>query len=197
MRSGLNLRVACQPLLTLSLASVSEGWRAGGRVRKGARFAFPGLRPDPLLRRSQLVLRAHIIHRWGNGAVHNATHSGTAVLLLAALCFSACESNETPVTPTNPSARGTDSLSGSNLAAQSSFCRGFNNAKAGPVSADITPPFLHLVVRAGPCSAPGQILGEQDGEVANVNAPAGPNQVTVSNRSDTNTAFTLRITYWH
>ena len=173
---------------------VKGGSRARGAREKGCTIAFPGLRPDPAPAPKPM---GHIIHRWGNGPVRNATHSGAAVLLFAALCFSACESSETPAAPTNPSARGTDSLSGSNLAAQSSFCQGFNNAKAGPVSADITPPFLHLVVRAGPCSAPGQILGEQDGEVANVNAPAGPNQVTVSNRSETNTAYTLRINYWH
>jgi hypothetical protein len=99
--------------------------------------------------------------------------------------------------PTRAYALGTDTLSGSNIAAHSSFCKDFNNGKAGAVGADVTPPSIHLVLSSGTCSAPNQMLAENDREVANVNAPAGWNHVKASNSSDSDTAFTLRITYWH
>jgi len=57
---------------------------------------------------------------------------------------------------------------------------------------------LHLVLRAGTCNAPGQIVAEKDTELVNVNAPAGANHVRISNpdRSGPDTPFTLRLTYW-
>jgi hypothetical protein len=88
-------------------------------------------------------------------------------------------------------------MSGPNIAAQSSACWNFNNAKAGPVSADATPRSLHIVLGAGTCSAPGQILAERDGELVNVDAPAGSNHVTLLNRSESEAAYTLRITHWY
>ena len=44
----------------------------------------------------------------------------------------------------------------------------------------------------------GQIVAEKDTELANVNAPAGSNNVRVSNPnpSDPNSAFMPRLTYW-
>ena len=118
-------------------------------------------------------------------------------MLLATLAVAGCGA-KSPSAPQPPyAARGTETLSGPPLPARSSFCHSFNNAKAGAVSADITPRSIHLVVGAGPCSAPGQMLAENDGEVANVEAPAGANHVTMANRADVDTAWTLRITHWY
>ena len=88
-------------------------------------------------------------------------------------------------------------MSGPPIAARSTSCWDFNNAKAGPVSADVTPRTIHLILAAGRCSAPGQMLAERDAEVVNVDAPAGWNHVTLSNGSDVDVSYTLRITYWH
>ncbi len=88
-------------------------------------------------------------------------------------------------------------MSGPPVAAQSSACWNFNNAKAGPVSADVSPASIHLAISAGTCAAPGQMLRENDGEVANVDAPEGANHVTLSNRSDVAVPYTLRITHWY
>jgi hypothetical protein len=128
--------------------------------------------------------------------MHDVSHPSASLVLLATLAIAACGS-ESPSAPQPPYIRGTETLTGPPIPARSSFCQGFNNAKAGPVSADVSPRSIHLVVGAGTCSAPGQTLAEDDGEVANVEAPAGPNHVTMSNRADVDTAFTLRITHWY
>jgi hypothetical protein len=125
----------------------------------------------------------------------HGTQARVSLVLFAALAVPAC-GGESPSVPTTPHARGTETLSGP-ISAHASFCRDFNNAKAGAVSADVVPPSFHLLLGSGTCSAPGQILAEKDGEVANVDAPAGWNHVTLSNPSDLNTSFTLRITHWY
>lgn len=125
-----------------------------------------------------------------------ASQARASVVLFAALAVPACGGDSSSV-PTPSYARGTETLSGSNIAAHSSFCKDFNNARAGAVSADVSPASIHLALGVGTCGAPGQILAEKDGEVANVDAPAGWNHVTLSNRSDSNTPFTLRITHWY
>jgi len=116
-------------------------------------------------------------------------------VLLAALGVPACGS-QSPSVPTPPSVQTMDTMSGPPIAAHSNTCWDFNNAKAGPVSADVTPRTIHLTVTAGKCSAPGQTLAEKDGEVVNAAAPAGWNHVTLSNPSDSEVPYTLRITYW-
>jgi hypothetical protein len=73
----------------------------------------------------------------------------------------------------------------------------FSNAKAGPVSADVSPRSIHVVLGAGTCSAPGAILAERDGEVVEVDAPAGSNHVTLVNLSDSPVPYTLRVTHWY
>jgi hypothetical protein len=119
-----------------------------------------------------------------------------AIVLLAALAVPACGS-ETPSTPTAPTGFGYSTMSGPPIAAHSSACWEVNNAKAGAVSADVTPRALHLTLGAGTCGAPAQMLAETDGELVNVNAPAGWIHVTVFNRSDVNAPYTLRIGYFH
>ncbi len=124
------------------------------------------------------------------------SRSKTTRVLLATLALAGCGS-KSPSAPQPPYARGTETLSGPPIPARSSFCGSFNNAKAGPVSADVTPRSIHLVVGAGPCNAPGQMLAENDGEVVNAEAPAGANHVTMSNPADVDTPWTLRITHWY
>lgn len=116
--------------------------------------------------------------------------------LFAVLAVSACGSGS-PSAPTQPSILGTATMSGPPVASRSSACWDFNNVKAGPVSADVTPRTIHLILTAGKCSAPGQMLAEKDGEFVNMEAPAGWNHVTLSNQSDVDVPYTLRITYWH
>lgn len=127
----------------------------------------------------------------------NAIQSRASLVLLTALAVPACGGGESPSGPTPQYARGTETHSGPPLAAHSSFCKDFNNARAGAVSADVTPPSIRLTLAVGTCGVPGQILAERDGEVTNVDAPAGANHVTVSNRSDLDTPYTLRITHWY
>jgi hypothetical protein len=125
-----------------------------------------------------------------------ASQARSSFVLLAALTASAC-GGERPSVPTTPTIQGTDTMSGPAIVARSTSCWDFNNAKAGPVSADVTPRTIHLSLTVGKCNAPGQMLAERDAEVVNVNAPAGWNHVTLSNGSDVDVAYTLRITYWH
>jgi len=88
-------------------------------------------------------------------------------------------------------------MSGPAIAPHSSACWSFNNAKAGPVSADVSPRSIHVVLGAGTCSAPGAILAERDGEVVNADAPAGSNHVTLVNPSDVAVPYTLHVTRWY
>jgi len=122
--------------------------------------------------------------------------SRALLLFLLTFTVAACGGGESPVAPTPQYARGTSTLSGPPIAARSSICTTFNNARAGAVSAGVSPPSLRVTVAAGTCSAPGQILGEKDGEVANAEAPAGPNHVTLSNQSDVAVSWSLTITHW-
>lgn len=123
------------------------------------------------------------------------SHSLVSLALFAALAVPAC-GGESPAVPTTPHARGTETLSGP-IPAHASLCKEFDNAKAGAVSAWVSPRSIYLVLGAGTCSAPGQILAEKDGEVTNVDAPAGRNHVRLSNRSDLDTSFTLSIMHWY
>ena len=54
------------------------------------------------------------------------------------------------------------------------------------------------MLRTGTCNTPGQILAERDTELVKVNAPAGSNNLRVSNPnpSGPDTAYMLRLTYW-
>ena len=118
-----------------------------------------------------------------------------SLVLLVTLGLPAC-GGESSSGPMPSYVRWTETLSATNLAAPFTYCKDFTNAKAGNVSADVTPPSIHLVLGAGTCSTPGQILAEKDG-VVSVDMPAGSNHITLSSRSDLDTAFTLSLTYWH
>lgn len=75
-------------------------------------------------------------------------------------------------------------------------CHEFENAKAGQVSALVTPQSIHLALGTGRCSAPGQVLGEKDNELV-LDAPAGWNHVTLTNPNPSGeTPYTIRLTYW-
>lgn len=101
-------------------------------------------------------------------------------------------------TVSNPAVSAQSTISGPPIAAHSNACWPVNNAKAGPVSPDVTPRSIHLTLGAGTCSAPAQTLAESDGELVNVNAPAGSIHVTLSNPSDVDVdvPYTLRVTYF-
>lgn len=120
-------------------------------------------------------------------------HALAAGVLWAALGLPGCGGGNSAPTPTF--VRTTETGSGTNLAAGTTLCVGFNNARAGEVSVYVTPPSIHLTLRAGTCEAPGQVLTEQDGNVT-ADAPAGWNHVTLSNRSAADTAYTLSLTHW-
>ena len=145
-------------------------------------------------------MTGHIVSsaRAGNLRIRGwSTIDARALLaLFAALAVPAC-GGESPSVPTPSSARGVETMSGPAIAPQSSICWPFNNAKAGPVSADVSPRSIHVVLGAGTCSAPGPILAERDGEVVNVDAPAGSNHVTLVNSSDLAVTYTLHITRWY
>lgn len=126
----------------------------------------------------------------------DSSRTRSCFVLFAGAMVAACGS-ETASVPKPSSIQGTETMSGPPIAAHSSFCTNFNNAKAGPVSADVTPRSIHVAVGAGPCSAPGPTLAERDGEVVNADAPAGANHVTLSNPSDLDTPYTLRIVHWY
>ncbi len=119
-------------------------------------------------------------------------------VFLAALAASACGSGS-PATPTQPyaGAGSIETVSGPPIAAHSTACWEFNNTKAGAVSADVTPRTIHLILGVGKCNAAGQVLAEKDGELVNVNAPAEWIHVTLSNQSDVDVPYILRVAYFH
>jgi hypothetical protein len=90
----------------------------------------------------------------------------------------------------------TEIVSGSGFGGSTTVCTEFNNAKAGPVTVFVTPPSIRLILRAETCNAPGQVLAEKDTELVNVGAPAGANHVRLSNPSELDTPYTLRLTFW-
>jgi hypothetical protein len=118
------------------------------------------------------------------------------LVLFAAAALPACGGGS-PAVPTPTSIRGVETMSGPAIAPHSSVCWPFNTAKAGPVSADVSPRSIHVVLGAGTCSAPGAILAERDGEVVNADAPAGSNHVTLVNPSDVDVPYTLHVTRWY
>jgi len=117
------------------------------------------------------------------------------LILSLTLASTACGGGESPAAPTPQAVRASDTLSGP-IAANSTSCWGFTSARAGAVSAGVTPASIRVILAAGSCSAPGQTLAEKDGEVSNIETPAGMNHVTLSNQGVT-TSFTLTLTYWH
>jgi hypothetical protein len=118
------------------------------------------------------------------------------LVLFAALAIPAC-GGESPSVLTPRSAQGMETMSGPAIAAHASICWPFSNAKAGPVSADVSPRSIHVVLGAGTCRTPGAILAERDGEVVNADAPAGSNHVTLVNPSDVDVSYTLHVTHWY
>ena len=127
----------------------------------------------------------------------HASQARASFVFLVALTVPACGSSESPSSPTPRYYQSTSTMSGPPIAAHSSTCWEFDNAKAGPVSADVSPRTIRVILAAGKCSAPGQVLAERDAEVVNVDAPTGWIHVTLSNVSDVDLGYTLRVTYWH
>ena len=119
-----------------------------------------------------------------------------SVVLFAALVVPAC-GGESPSSPTASYSQRTVIVSSSGFGGSPTTCEEFNNAKAGPVTVFVTPPSIHLVLRTGTCNAPGQMLAEKDTELVNVSAPAGSNHLRLSNPSELDTPYLLRLTYWH
>jgi hypothetical protein len=120
-----------------------------------------------------------------------------SLFFFAALVVPACGA-DSPSTPTPTYYQSTHTLGSPGFGGSPSTCHNFDNAKAGAVSVQVTPPSIHLVLRAGTCSAPGEILAANDTALTNVNAPAGSNHVRLSNPnpSGPETPYTLGLTYW-
>jgi hypothetical protein len=120
-----------------------------------------------------------------------------SLVLFAAFVVPAC-GGKSPSSPTPSYSQTSEVVLGSGFGGATTACIDFNNAKAGPVTAFVTPPSIHLVLRAGTCNAPGQIVAESDTELVKVNAPAGSNHLRLSNPnpSGPETPYTLRLTYW-
>src|SRR3954466_3486997 len=96
------------------------------------------------------------------------------LVFVPALAVTACGA-QSPSGPTYSQTSAVVSASG--FGGSTTACNEFNNAKAGPVTVFVTPPAIHLILRAGTCNAPGQVLAEKDTELVNVAAPAGANHV--------------------
>jgi len=120
-----------------------------------------------------------------------------SLTLLAILIVPEC-GGESPSTPTPSYSQTTETFDSSGFGGAATSCAEFNNAKAGPVSVFVTPPSIHLVLRTGTCNAAGPIVAEKDTELVNVPAPAGSNNVRLSNPnpSGPETPYFLRLTYW-
>jgi hypothetical protein len=116
--------------------------------------------------------------------------------LCGAVVLTSCGGSGGPTAPTPSFVRGTETAAATGFAQHTTFCVEFNNARAGEVSAYVTPPWIHLQLGAGTCAAPGQVLAERDGDVT-ADAPAGWNHVTLSNPSDSSTNYTLNLTHWY
>ena len=120
------------------------------------------------------------------------------LMFLLTLGSTACGGGESPVQPTPQSVRGTDNLSGPPVPAQSATCWDYTNAQRGGVSVTATPSNLHVFVGPGSCSAPqGGALADGEGELSNVDVPAGRFFVVLRNNTDGPLGFTLSVTYWH
>jgi hypothetical protein len=118
----------------------------------------------------------------------------TVFVLLVAFAVSACGA-ESPSSPTSSSSQSTDLITyPTGFGGAPTSCVDFNNAKAGPVSVFVTPPSMHVALRTGKCNAAGQVLAEKDTELINVAAPAGANNLVLSNAPASD--ITIRLTYW-
>ena len=53
---------------------------------------------------------------------------------------------------------------------------------------------MHVALRTGKCNAAGQVLAEKDSELIHVAAPAGANNLLLSNPPASD--ITIRLTYW-
>jgi hypothetical protein len=126
-----------------------------------------------------------------------ARRVGVCLVFSAVLVVPACGSKG-PSTPTSSPSQTTHVISSTGFGGAATACIDFVNAQAGAVSAFVTPPSIHLVLRAGTCNAPGQILAEKDTQLVNVNAPAGSNHLRLSNPNPSGpyTPYMLRLTYW-
>jgi hypothetical protein len=116
-------------------------------------------------------------------------------LVLAPLIVAACGA-ENLSTPSF--SQTTHIISSTGFGAAPSACHEFNNATAGAVTVFVTPPSIHLILRTGTCSAPGQTLVEKDIELVSVNAPAASNNEVASNPNPLGpeTPYMLRLRYW-
>src|SRR3954447_20640754 len=121
----------------------------------------------------------------------------TSLAAFIALAAPACGS-QSPSSPAGVYSQTTEIVQSTGFGGAVQACQEFNNSRAGAVTVFVTPPSIHLVLRVGTCTAPGQIVAEKDTELVNVNAPAGANHVRLTNPNPAgpDTPYMLRLTYW-
>ena len=118
----------------------------------------------------------------------------TSLLFLFAAV--ACGGGGGTSAPTPVYVRGTSTGSATGFQAQSTACVEFQNARAGEVSAYVTPDSIVVALVAGSCAAPGQVIDESPGNVT-ADAPAGANHIRLTNTTDHTITYTFSLTHWY
>lgn len=124
------------------------------------------------------------------------TSARRLTVLVALAALAACGGGSGPSGPSRHFAQGTSTETGTRFTPHTSFCRDFYNARAGEVVVSASPATVHLRLGVGSCAAPGAALVEKDAFVM-IDAPEGTLHVVVSNPTDLDTGYTLRLTYWY
>ena len=117
-------------------------------------------------------------------------------LLLLSTAF-ACGGGSNAAAPTLvPHNRVTTTGVVTGFQAHSTGCVEFENAKAGEVSAYVTPDTLLVALVAGSCAAPGNVIVEKPGNVT-ADAPLGTNHIRLTNPTDDAVTYTISLTHWY
>ena len=117
-----------------------------------------------------------------------------SLLLLSATL--ACGGGSGTSAPTPVHIRGTSTGSATGFQAHSTACVEFQNARAGEVSAYVTPDYIVVALVTGSCATPGDVVAEKAGNVT-ADAPAGANHIRLTNTTDDTITYTFSLTHWY